>query len=416
MASISQDKRTRRWFCFFRFGGKAFNKSTNTTNERQADQIRVKVEENLDLLKRGKLELPPGADLWHWLISDGKRSGPISLVEPPAPPKATLSTLFDGYFALLPPDTAKRDGDQSHRDNMIRHTKHFVAVLKDKELPLTLDDWQKYIGDRAKGKGASKRRRTPTRKTIEDEMATVRKIYRRWAIQNGAALPPTNSQLDYPTRPAMQPFQMWSEIEQQIKAGGLSKGQVAELWDALFLTPAEIVTLLDFVKGRRRKNDFFHPALSTAAWTGARSSELRRMRIGDVKLDTGQIVIREKKKKQGEETLRNVPMTSKLAEVLGDWLKGEQHPGGQYVFCREANVKLTARTLYRTFKKHFLRTQYKVLKGLHLFRHSFASNLAVKGADQRLIDLWMGHQTEEMRQRYQHLRPPADNPIELLLG
>ena len=80
MASISQDKRTRRWFCFFRFGGKAFNKSTNTTNERLADQIRVKVEENLDLLKRGKLELPPGADLWHWLISDGKRTGPISLV------------------------------------------------------------------------------------------------------------------------------------------------------------------------------------------------------------------------------------------------------------------------------------------------------------------------------------------------
>ena len=36
---------------------------------------------------------------------------------------------------------------------------------------------------------------------------------------------------------------------------------------------------------------------------------------------------------------------------------------------------------------------------------SFASNLAVQGVDQRFIDKWMGHQTEEMRRRYQHLFP-----------
>ena len=299
---------------------------------------------------------------------------------------------------------------------MIRHTKHFLAVLGDKELPLLLDDWQTYIGERARGKGNSKRRRTPTRTTIKAEVATVRMIYRRWTIQNGSNLPPTDSQLKYPTRPAMPPFQTWSEIEQQIKAGGLSNGQVAELWDALYLTPTEISELARFCKGRRRKNDFFRPALLTAAMTGARSSELRRMRIADVQFDTGKITIREKKKQAGQETIRHIPMASRLAAVLRDWLQGGRHPGGQLVFCREANVKLTARTLYRTFKKHFLRTRYKVLKGLHLFRHSFASNLAVKGVDQRMIDAWMGHQTEEMRKRYQHLRPPTDNPLELLVG
>jgi integrase len=29
----------------------------------------------------------------------------------------------------------------------------------------------------------------------------------------------------------------------------------------------------------------------------------------------------------------------------------------------------------------------------------------LKGIDQRMIDAWMGHQTEEMRQRYRHLFP-----------
>jgi integrase len=41
----------------------------------------------------------------------------------------------------------------------------------------------------------------------------------------------------------------------------------------------------------------------------------------------------------------------------------------------------------------------------HVFRHSFASNLAAAGIDQRIIDEWMGHSTEAMRKRYRHLFP-----------
>src|SRR5262249_23040073 len=43
--------------------------------------------------------------------------------------------------------------------------------------------------------------------------------------------------------------------------------------------------------------------------------------------------------------------------------------------------------------------------GFHTYRHSFASNLAAAGVDQRVIDEWMGHQTEAMRRRYRHLFP-----------
>ncbi len=37
--------------------------------------------------------------------------------------------------------------------------------------------------------------------------------------------------------------------------------------------------------------------------------------------------------------------------------------------------------------------------GFHTYRHSFASNLAARGLDQRIIDEFMGHQTEAMRKR-----------------
>ena len=43
--------------------------------------------------------------------------------------------------------------------------------------------------------------------------------------------------------------------------------------------------------------------------------------------------------------------------------------------------------------------------GFHTYRHSFASNLAAAGVDQRVIDEFMGHTTEAMRKRYRHLFP-----------
>ena len=50
-------------------------------------------------------------------------------------------------------------------------------------------------------------------------------------------------------------------------------------------------------------------------------------------------------------------------------------------------------------------SQWRVLKGLHVFRHSFISALASKGVDQRIIDDLVGHSTEEQRRRYRHLFP-----------
>jgi integrase len=47
----------------------------------------------------------------------------------------------------------------------------------------------------------------------------------------------------------------------------------------------------------------------------------------------------------------------------------------------------------------------EVLQGYHTLRHSFASNCAMAGIDQRIIDSWLGHQTPEMSRRYRHLFP-----------
>jgi integrase len=48
------------------------------------------------------------------------------------------------------------------------------------------------------------------------------------------------------------------------------------------------------------------------------------------------------------------------------------------------------------------------LRGFHVFRHSFASNCAAKGIDQRILDAWLGH-TTEIRKRYLHLIPSNES-------
>jgi integrase len=50
-------------------------------------------------------------------------------------------------------------------------------------------------------------------------------------------------------------------------------------------------------------------------------------------------------------------------------------------------------------------TKWDKIRGWHIFRHSFISNCACVCIDQRMIDSWVGHQTDAMRRRYTHLFP-----------
>ena len=59
-------------------------------------------------------------------------------------------------------------------------------------------------------------------------------------------------------------------------------------------------------------------------------------------------------------------------------------------------------------------SKWEVMRGWHVLRHSFISFCAAAGVDQRLIDEWVGHTTEEMRKRYpppDPLGPEANNPV-----
>lgn len=102
-------------------------------------------------------------------------------------------------------------------------------------------------------------------------------------------------------------------------------------------------------------------------------------------------------------TFRRLPTTDLFLATMTAWFNS--HPGGCYTFCQRSDSPLTPNSARHYFDTTLKGTRWKRLRGFHTFRHSFASNLAAEGVDQRIIDEWMGHQTDEMKHRYRHLFP-----------
>jgi integrase len=152
-----------------------------------------------------------------------------------------------------------------------------------------------------------------------------------------------------------------------------------------------------------------------AAYTGARRSEIIRSEVGDFHLDEGYVLIREKKRRTDARiSYRDVALHPRLKEIMAEWLN--QHPGGRYTISvppgmirskskAETPQPLTLSQARSHFEQTLDNSKWKVVRGFHVLRHSFASNLARKGVHQSIIDRWLGHQTEEMTRRYRHLYP-----------
>lgn len=73
--------------------------------------------------------------------------------------------------------------------------------------------------------------------------------------------------------------------------------------------------------------------------------------------------------------------------------------------CEKMGEPVSVQRASQNFRRVMNKSKWSVLSGWHVFRHSFASNCARKGLDQRVIDEFMGHTTEDMRRRYRHLFP-----------
>ncbi len=432
MASLQ--RKGNGWYCQFMHRGKRHTFAVGPVSGEDAAAKAARVEELLGLVKRGLVAVPPGVDVVEFVRHDGKP--PERRDEaPPAPPAATtLGSLRDRYLA-----THSASLEARTLDGIRLHFKHLASHLGDR-FPvrgLALADLQGYVDGRAKARG--QRGRTLSPATIRKELVTLRTAW-NWGAKAGLVSGrfPVEG-LRYPKHDERPPFQTREQVERQLP--GLPDAERKDLWDALYLTLPEVEEVLGLIRDGAA-HPWIYPMACTAAHTGARRSELVRMRVADVDFGAGAVRIREKKRARGRRTTRDVPLSPLLAGVLEAWLA--RHPGGAALFChgpeverskkrsrttghrgeatrattlggRLAQVKersdrpdlgpLTADEAHDHLKRTLSGSRWAVIKGWHIFRHAFVALCASRGVDQRLIDEWVGHTTEEMRRRYRHLYP-----------
>ncbi|MBL8796186.1 MAG: site-specific integrase [Planctomycetia bacterium] len=414
--------RNGSWRVLFRYNGEQKTIWLGEVKEQEAHAMVGKVDHWLMRLKQQLVHLPAGCDIVEFVQHDGKPPKHAS----PTLKELTLGELRQAYFAS---QENKLEGTTLEGINL--HFDHLERILgKDRLIPRLLrPDMQKYVDTRAaewidpniyrkkrrekealKAKRKyprknakppepkDKPRRHPSSATIKKEIVSLRTAW-NWARRHlGLNEEFPGSHLDYAKTKESLPFMTWEEAERRIKAGDDQE----EVWECVYLRTNEVSELLDWVKGRP-VSPWVYPMFVFAAHTGSRRSEIVRVLSSDVSLEQGVVTIREKKRDKRKLTTRRVPLSPFLKEVLADWLN--TRTDGTTLFCKDTGKAITPREAHNYFQRALRVSKWCVLKGWHVFRHSFISALASQGVDQRIIDDMVGHQTEEQRRRYRHLYP-----------
>lgn len=399
MASLG--KKGDRFVVRFRYHGQQYKKSLKTRSAEAAKGALHSVELTLHRLLTGQSKIPDGVDVGDFIVSGGTWTPPAA---PPAPLRfPTTRTLGERYLAAREPEISA-----NYLSSQRTHFNHFYKFL---------------------GKGADRPCHEVTRSTLEQYLCQRKKIrdgdtvnHERLTLQmfyNWVALQDDVSPFPYPAHKLPRfrgardrdPFKTVEEIQAIIARSELKGRQIRDAWEALYLSLPQIAGLLRLVRERARESAAFllH---AIPAYTGIRRGELLRLRWSDVDLTYDFITARSRKQSRShQEVTRRIDLHPDLKEHLLAWQA--QCPRGQFVCCRPGEGRpFTPDIANKMFWQPLRGTDWCLegkknwfKLGFHTYRHSFASNLAAAGVDQRIIDEFMGHTTEAMRKRYRHFFP-----------
>lgn len=397
----------------FRFQGKEYQRSFKTRDPQLARLGLQQVEQRLAMVRLGLLAIPPDRDAGDFIVQ-GSLLSQTPFAAPPSAPE-TIPVAPATSSQSPPPATAAPELNaaveeylgrlehlaQTHRNTKRTHLNHLCRYFGKRKVR-RIDQIQFADLDNL----LQTRLRRRSSETVKKERETIGDFF-DWAerchyipASPAKGLPPIKS------RRNQDPFRTVDEIEESIRRGGLSRTEIKDLWKALYLTPAEIVEILQLVETNATApaSGMLH---AIAAFTGMRRGEILRLRWSDIDLSQRTLIARSlKQSRHVNEVARRIDLHAALAQRLSRWRS--QSKRGQFVVVQPGTLQPVSPRLSITLFSSPLRhtrwcldkkkSQLKI--GYHTYRHSFASNLAAAGVDQRIIDEWMGHTTEAMRKRY----------------
>jgi integrase len=380
----------------FRYQGKEYKKSLKTSCLADARAALHGIERAVHGLATGMTHVPPGVDPGDFIVSGGT----IKEAARPRRRVSTLATLIEEYLSNQGQKAASSVyTERIHLKNFRVHLGGRVDGPADR---ITHRDLELFLQARLKERSPS---------TVRKERDTISQLFKWLVAQGYLDASPAISLTSIKEAVELPPFRTIAEIEATLARGGLDEAAALELWNCLYLTPAEIAGLLGTIRARA-DTDYAYLLHAFPAYTGMRRGEVIRLRWSDVAFDQDHVIARSRKQSRRKvESQRRIDLHPELKRDLLDWR--ERRPEGQFVLCVADSLEpLHPDLANRAFWQPMRRTSWCLKSkrnwfkiGFHTYRHSFASNLAARGVDQRIIDEWMGHQTDAMRKRYRHLFP-----------
>jgi len=392
MASI-----TKRGACYelsFYYKRRRYRTSLGRIRRGEAERARNVAEGMLSLLKADAVRMPEGSDLLGFVLGREDTNADVSRSEPaPADElELTIGDLLEEYEAFAKPPSR---APSTYVTEML-HLKHFKEFLGQK-LSFPAED----IGCRTIEEYKRTRVHDVLPDTVNKELQTLRQAFAMGVRHRYLEANPLDNVSRFQKSRPERRFLTKQEIDYiESQAGGVTKEEQKELRRFRYLAPDEVAKLVDLATGTES-----YPAIVIAAYTGMRRGELLHLEWSDIDFDRGTIAVRSRKGSRSRRyQVRYIDVHPALHEALLEHKK--EHFTDRYVLGDGGSEPWSPHKASWALKKLVKGTEFEGI-GFHALRHSFSSNLARAGVDDRIIDYYMGHQTEEMRRRYQHLFPGA---------
>ena len=142
--------------------------------------------------------------------------------------------------------------------------------------------------------------------------------------------------------------------------------------------------------------------LETLYSSGIRAAELAGLRLEDVDLGGGVIRVLGKRRKE-----RMAPLGSHAVRALGAYLAARAslgRPAHGIVFVNARGGPLTTRSVQRVVERHVRAVlPHHATVSPHTLRHTFATHMLDGGADLRVVQELLGHESLSSTQIYTHV-------------
>lgn len=187
-------------------------------------------------------------------------------------------------------------------------------------------------------------------------------------------------------------------------------------------TEEQVKKMLNYYQRQKRRGGEFHAyrnyaIIVTLLSTGMRLGELCNMRWTDIDWQNDIITLEGKKREQS-----TIPIVDKLKKELAEYrlyIEAIFDKPCEYVWTNQFNKRLTVNAAKHIFQRLAKVMNFKDVRlSAHTFRHTFAVNLVLAGADAFTVQKLLRHSSMTMTMRYvnlygQHLHDKNDkyNPL-----